>query len=47
MKDKLIEKLKERVEYFYSIYHTYEARQLETAIAIIERLIPPELLETK
>ena len=45
MKDKLIEKLENRIKYFKSIHHSFEANELLTALSAIKRLMPPENFE--
>jgi hypothetical protein len=33
--------IKARIDYFKSIYHTYEAAELQNALNTIQRLVPP------
>ena len=43
MKTEVIRILEKRVEDFEKIHHSYEAREVRSAIDTIKRLIPPEL----
>jgi len=43
MKEDIIKTLEKRAEHFDSIHHSYESREIWSAIDVIERLIPPEL----
>jgi hypothetical protein len=43
MKTEVIRILEKRAEHFEKIHHSYEAREVRSAIDTIKRLIPPEL----
>lgn len=43
MKTEVIRILEKRAEDFEKIHHSYEAREVRSAIDTIKRLIPPEL----
>ena len=43
MKADIIKTLEKRAEHFDSIHHSYESREIWSAIDVIERLMPPEL----
>jgi hypothetical protein len=39
----IIKTLEKRAEHFDSTHHSYESREIWSAIDVIERLMPPEL----
>ena len=43
MKKDIIKILSKRAEHFEKIHHSFEAREIKSAIDTIERLMPPEL----
>lgn len=43
MKKDIIRILNKRAEHFEKIHHSFEAREMKSAIDTIERLMPPEL----
>jgi hypothetical protein len=43
MKADVIKTLEKRAEHFDSIHHSYESREIWSAIDVIERLMPSEL----
>jgi hypothetical protein len=43
MKTDIIKILNKRAEHFEKIHHSFEAREIKSAIDTIERLMPPEL----
>ena len=47
MKKDIIKILSKRAEHFEKIHHSFEAREIKSAIDTIERLMPPELLVRK
>jgi len=44
-KNDIIRTLEKRAEHFEKKHHSYEAREINSAIDTIERLMPPELLD--
>jgi hypothetical protein len=47
MKNQIIRALEIRVQMFEKLNHSYEARELRSAIDTIRRLVPPTILEIK